>query len=62
MKEDEPKQLMITYIMVLRRTSCLLSKAENGYIIIAVSPVFDLLFFISFYLVRRYTTNNEELK
>jgi len=29
MKEDEPKQLMISDIMVLRRTSCLLSKAEN---------------------------------
>jgi hypothetical protein len=42
MKEDEPKQLMISYIMVLRRTSCLLSKAENEYIIIAASPVFDV--------------------
>ena len=51
MKEYEPKQLMISDSMVLRRTSCLLSKAENEYIIIAAGPVFGLLFFSSFYLL-----------
>jgi len=33
MKEDEPKQLMISCTMVLCKTSCLLSKAGKEYII-----------------------------